>query len=128
MQDINTILKLNGLNCLLFGAIFVFATQLTINFLSQTNPAPEIAIVAMGVVLNLYGLLLIWMGNKQKPDAKMVLLIAIGDAAWVLLTIGLILTQTWITELNGITVSGMVAIIVGWFGWMQWKYYSADHN
>ncbi|VAW45735.1 hypothetical protein MNBD_GAMMA02-781 [hydrothermal vent metagenome] len=126
MNNINTILKLNALNCLLFGALFVFIPQHVITFLSDISPAPEVAVVAMGVVLNLYGMLLLWLGNKQKPNSKLILLVAIGDAAWVLLTAGLVVSQTWITHINGITAAGLVAILVGWFGWQQWQYYLTE--
>jgi len=123
MNDINTILKLNGLNALLFGALLVFIPQYVITTLSNTNPAPEILAVGMGVILNLYGLFLLWLGNKEKPNPKLVLLIATVDVAWVLLITGLILSQTWITLINGITITGLLAIVVGWFGWQQWQYY-----
>jgi hypothetical protein len=126
MPDINTVLKLNGLNCLLFGALFVFIPQHVIVFLSDTRPAPEVAILAMGVILNLYGMLLLWLANKPKPNAQLVALIAIGDGLWVLFTAGLIFSQTWITQINGITVAGLVAIVVGWFGWQQWCHYQAQ--
>ena len=125
MSDISTTLKLNGLTCLLFGALFVFIPQHVTTFLSNINPAPELALVAMGVILNLYGMLLLWIGNQQKPNAILVLLFAIGDGLWVLLTTGLIVTSTWITTINGITVAGLVAIVVGWFGWLQWLFYQS---
>ncbi len=122
MKQISTVLKLNGLNCLLFGALFVFIPIPIIGFLSDTNPAPEVIVVAMGVILNLYGMLLLWVGNKSKPNSKLVLAIAIGDALWVGLTATLIISQTWITTINGITAAGLIAIVVGWMGLFQWQY------
>lgn len=122
MTDISTILKLNGLNCLLFGALFVFIPQHVITFLSTKNPAPVVAMLSMGVVLNLYGLLLLWVGNQQKPKHNLIKLIAVGDFIWVLMTAGLIISKTWITTTNGTTTAGLVAILVGWFGWLQWQY------
>ncbi len=122
MNNINTTLKLNGLNCLLFGALFVFIPNHVIAFLSDTNPAPEVIILALGVVLNLYGLILLWLGNKQQPNPTWVKLIALGDFLWVLGTIILVVMKLWITNINGITAAGLVAILVGWFGWLQWQY------
>ncbi len=126
MADINTTLKLNGLTCLSLGALFVFIPLHVITMLSDTHPAPEVVVVGMGVILNLYGLLLLWLGNRQKPNPTLVLVIATGDALWVILTAGLIVTTTWITTINGITAAGLVAILVGWFGWMQWQFYLAN--
>ncbi len=122
MSDISITLKLNGLICLLFGALFVFIPQHIITFLSDVSPAPEVAVVGMGVILNLYGLLLLWLGNRQQPNPKLVLITAMGDGLWVLMTAGLILSQTWVTQINGITTAGLLAILVGWFGWLQWQY------
>ena len=122
MNSIQTVLQLNGLNCLLFGALFVFIPDTVIPFLSTTAAAPKIAVVGLGVFLNLYGLLLLWLSQQAEPKKSWVKLIAIGDFLWVLFTAGLIMAQRWVTELDGITAAGLVAIIVGWFGWLQWQY------
>ena len=122
MSDISTTLKLNGLTCLLLGALLVFMPQHIMVFLSDVSPAPEVAVVGMGVILNLYGLLLLWLGNQQQPNPTAVLITAIGDGLWVLMTFGLILSQTWITHINAITTAGLLAIWVGWCGWLQWQY------
>ncbi|WP_223787733.1 hypothetical protein [Marinicella meishanensis] len=122
MTSIQTVLQLNGLNCLLFGAMFVFLPDTVILFLSPTAPAPKIVILALGVVLNLYGMVLLWLSQQAEPKRSWIKLIAIGDFLWVLFTAALILSQQWITALDGITAAGLVAIIVGWFGWLQWQY------
>lgn len=122
MSDINTTLKINALTCLLLGALFVFLPQQVITFLSDTNPAPMVAVVGMGVILNIYGLLLLLLGSQQQPHPKLVMLIAVADGLWVLLTAALIISQTWVTHINGITAAGLVAISVGWLGWLQWQY------
>lgn len=123
MSHISTTLKLNGLNCLLFGALFVFIPQTVITFLSDNQPAPEVIILALGVILNLYGLILLWIGNQQQPNPKLVLAIALGDFLWVLGTLTLLVMNLWVTTVNGMTAAGLVAILVGWFGWLQLQYY-----
>ncbi len=123
MSNINVILKLNGLNCLFFGALFVFIPNIVTEFLSSDKPAPEVAILAMGVVLNLYGLFLLWVANKEALSPMLVLCIAVGDFLWVLGTVLLISLGIWVTHLNGIAAAGLVAILVGWFGWLQFQYY-----
>lgn len=122
MNSIQTVLQLNGLNCLLFGALFVFIPDNVIPFLSTTAPAPKIVVVGLGVFLNLYGLLLLWLSQQREPKRSLVKLVAVGDFLWVLFTIGLCFAQQWVTELDGITAAGLVAILVGWFGWLQWQY------
>ncbi len=126
MNNINTTLKLNGLNCLLFGALFVFIPKSVITFLSDSQPAPEVVILALGVILNLYGLILLWIGKKEQPNPKMVLLIALGDLIWVLGTVILLAMKLWVTTINGLTAAGLVAILVGWFGWLQLQYYNTQ--
>ena len=125
MSNINTVLKLNALNCLAFGALFVFIPKQVIDFLSSTHPFPEVIILSLGVILNIYGLYLLWLANKSHVSPTWVLLVAIGDFLWVLGTIILIVMKLWITEINGITAAGLVAILVGWFGWLQLQYYLA---
>ncbi len=128
MSNINLTLKLNGLNCLFFGALFVFIPNIVIQFLSTDQPAPEVVILVIGVVLNLYGLLLLWIANKKVVSPSLVLWIAIGDFLWVLGTVVLFLSGIWITDLNGMTVAGLVAILVGWLGWLQLQYYLANKS
>ncbi len=127
MSNINTILKLNGLTCLFFGALFVFIPQYIITFLSSTNPAPTVVLLSMGVVLNLYGLLLLWVGNQENPNNTLIKFIAVGDFLWVLMTAGLIISKTWITSTNGTTTAGLIAILVGWFGVQQWQRAKNQH-
>ncbi len=122
MTDIQTILKLNGLNCLLFGAFMVFIPKSVIVFLSTTDPASEVMILILGMILNIYGMLLLWLANKQQPNKKLIKLIALGDFIWVLFSFGLIFSKTWITSTSGTTTAGLVAILVGWFGWLQWQH------
>ncbi len=123
MTDINTILKLNGLNCLLFGSLFVFIPDSIIPFLSLDNPIPKWVLLSLGVGLNLYGLYLLWLGAKHKVPHRYVLFVAFGDFMWVLATVVLIVMKTWITTINGMTAAGLVAILVGWFGWLQLQYF-----
>jgi len=122
MNHIQIILNINGLNCLLFGALFVFMPKFIVGFLSSTDPMPLAVLLILGVILNLYGLFLLWLGSKPEPNTTAVKLVAIGDFIWVIGTAVLLMMQRWITEINGITAAGMVAIVVGWLGWQQWQY------
>jgi len=123
MPAIQLILQLNALNCLLFGALFVFIPDQVSQFLSDTAPMPELLLAALGVVLNLFGLLLLWLAKQTTPGKRWVGFVALADFAWVLFTAWVLFSQTWVTTVNGMTVAGLVAILVGWFGTLQWQYY-----
>ena len=123
MPAIQLILQLNALNCLLFGALFVFIPDQVSQFLSDTDPMPELLLAVLGVVLNLFGLLLLWLAKQTPPGKRWVGFVALADFVWVLFTAGLLLSQTWVTSVNGMTTAGLVAILVGWFGKLEWQYY-----
>jgi hypothetical protein len=123
MHNINLILQLNALKCLLFGALFVFIPDQVSAFLSDEQPMPELLLAVLGVVLNLFGLLLLWLAKQTPPGQRWVGFIALADFAWVLFTAGVLLAPSWVTTVNGMTAAGLVAILVGWFGKLEWQYY-----
>lgn len=122
MLNINLVLKLNALNCFAFGTLFVLLPEAVAAFLSATNPAPKLLLLLLGVGLNLYGLFLLWLASKEPVPVRHLLPVAIGDFLWVLGTALLIVMKLWIDSSNGITAAGLVALLVGWFGWLQLQY------
>ena len=125
-MTINDVLKINALNCLLFGALFVFMPEPISSFLSENAKAPLLVFLSLGVLLNIYGLLLLWLASKNPVPQLPLLLVAIGDFLWVAATIIVIQLNVWITSINGITAAGLVAILVGWLGWIQLKHYLSN--
>lgn len=130
LSRIQIILKLNALSCLLFGALFVFIPESIIAFLSDTtlnksDQMPQVVMVALGVILNLWGMLLIWVSNRSPVPKMMLLLAALGDFLWVAATVIVLLMQMWVTSSNGMAVAGLVAMLVGWFGWQQFQFYKS---
>ncbi|WP_154223153.1 hypothetical protein [Marinicella rhabdoformis] len=123
MNQINLILKLNALSCLLFGALFVFIPETIIAFLADNNHMPKLVLVALGVVLNLWGMLLIWLSNREPVPNVLLLIVAMGDFLWVAATVVLLLIQVWVNSSNGIAAAGLVAMLVGWFGLQQFQHY-----
>ena len=123
MPNINVILQLNALNCLLFGALFVFIPDQVSAFLSDSQPMPKLLLAVLGVVLNLFGLLLLWLAKQTPPGKRWVGFVALADFAWVLFTAGVLLSQTWVTTVDGMTAAGLVAILVGWLGKLEWQHY-----
>ncbi len=126
MFSINNVLKLNALNCFAFGTLFVLLPDAVLLFLSDSNPAPKMVLLSLGVGLNLYGLFLLWLASKEPVPLKHLLPVAIGDFLWVIGTVVLIVLKLWIDTSNGITAAGLVALLVGWFGWLQLQHYLAN--
>jgi len=127
-MTINDVLKINALNCLLFGALLVFMPEPISTFLSDTAIAPKLLLLSIGVGLNIYGLLMLWLANKNPVPQTPLLLIVVGDFLWVIATIIVIQLKLWITTINGITAAGVLAIFVGWLGWIQFKHYLLHKN
>lgn len=123
MSDIKIILKLNALSCLLFGALFVFMPETIIAFLADDQLMPQLVLVALGVLLNLWGMLLIWLSNRESIPNVLLLIVALGDFLWMAATVVLLLMQIWVNSSNGMAVAGLVAMLVGWFGWQQFQHY-----
>lgn len=124
-MTINDVLKINALSCLAFGSLFVFAPDPVTSYLSGSETMPQLVLLSLGVILNLYGLALLWLASKNPVPQTALLLVATGDFLWVIATIVLIQLKLWITTINGITAAGVVAIFIGWLGWIQFKHYLA---
>ncbi len=122
MQDATTLLKINGLIYLLLGALLVFLPPTIIYFLSETNPAPTVAMLGTGVGFNLLGLLLLWLANQTTPSPQWIKLTVVIDLLLAAGIFGLILMNIWVTTINGITAAGLVAIVLAWFAWLQWQH------
>ena len=128
MNNISTLFKLNGLIFLLLGALFVFLPLQTVTFLSSVNPAPEVMILSVGIGFNLLGLLSMWLGNQQNPNTKWLKFIAVIDFIWGIGWACLIGTNMWVTNINGMTTAGLIAIFIGWFGWALWTHSNKTHT
>ncbi len=122
-MTINDVLKINALTSLLFGALFIFIPELTQSFLSDTEAMPKLALLSAGITMNTYGLLLLWLASKNPVPQTPLLWVVMVDLIWVLITIVVIQLDLWITTINGITAAGVVAIVIGWLGWTQFKHY-----
>lgn len=121
MNSQQTTLKLNALLYLLLGAMCVFIPQLLIPFLSETSPAPEILILTTGVIFNLLGMILLWLGNQKQTNHIWLKLYAVVDMLSCLSLFMMASINNWITSTNGITTAGLVAILFGWLGWQLWQ-------
>jgi hypothetical protein len=116
-MSIPTVLRMNAASCLIFGALFVIATDSVVRFVGNP-PGIVLRIVGFGLLCN--ALCLLWSATRSAERTSL-LFFAYGDGAWVAATVGLIATGTWITTGPGITASLSVAAFVGFVGLLQWR-------
>jgi hypothetical protein len=121
MLNLKRVLQLNALSCTGFGLLFLFRSAAVASFLSVENSAPPTLITVLGVVLIFNGLHLAWASVQDLPDKRWINYFSIGDFAWVLATLLIILMGVWITNTQGIITALIVAAFVGSMGLMQIK-------
>lgn len=119
MPRLNKILHTNALTCIIFGIIMVlYPYQISI-FLSSSTPAPSELILAVGSLLLCHSGHLFWVARSHLPSKWHIVYFSMGDFLWVLGTMGLVITQTWITHSIAIIVSYIIALLVGTLGALQ---------
>lgn len=114
-----TILRLNALSCLTFGALFLAAPAAVAGALG-TPPAWLVAALGAGLLGN-GALLWLSVARGRVPRRAEVLFFSIGDGLWVGATLGLILAGVWIVTPGGRVAALAVAVMVGAFGLAQWQ-------
>ena len=114
-----TVLRLNALSCLSFGALFL-ATPGAVAGALGTPPVWFIAALGAGLVGNAA---LLWLSVRagRAPRRAEVLAFSLGDAAWVVGTLALILAGVWIVTPGGRVAALAVAVMVGALGRAQWR-------
>ncbi|AWB65827.1 hypothetical protein C2869_04950 [Saccharobesus litoralis] len=123
----NTLLA-NATSCILFGLAFVIWPLSIANWLSATSPAPELILQMVGAILVLNGAHLLWAASRQKPNSLLVKYFAIGDFSWVVATGGLISLGVAVTSSAGVILALLVALVVGMFGILQWRFSACTDN
>lgn len=121
MFKLKTVLRMNAISCVAFGAIFTFFPSQVAAFLAPGNPAPEAVLLFLGVVLLINGAHLIWASTLVKPSRWAIFYFSIGDFAWVVGTFVLVVSGIWITSTDAIFAATVVAVLVGYFGFSQIK-------
>jgi hypothetical protein len=120
MSHLHIVLAANAVSCAVFGGLFVVAPSPVAAFLGQP-PAPAALIVAIGAVLLLNAVHLGYVATTARPSHWAVTYFSIGDGLWVVATLVLIVSGTWITAPGGIVAALAVALGVGAFGTLQWR-------
>jgi len=114
-----TVLRLNALSCLGFGALFLLA-PVAVAAVIGTPPVWLVAALGAGLVGN-GALLLLSVRGGRAPRRAEVLFFSLGDAAWVVATLALILAGVWIVTPGGRVAALAVAVMVGALGVAQWR-------
>lgn len=65
------------------------------------------------------GLHLLWASTIPIPNKNLILYFSIGDYIWVIASVGLMVSEVWITTTGGVLVASAVAVMVGVFGGLQ---------
>jgi len=116
---LKTALIANAVSCSVFGLIFVFLAPETSKIIGSPDVL-TLQIVGAGFIVNAG--FLIASALQNQPSRNSILFYVLGDAAWVGLTAFLLIFGIWITTPAGVIWSICVAVLVGFLGWLQWRY------
>jgi len=119
MVTLANVMRANAISCLLFGLIFLIMPLDVANFLDLHNPAPKLVMLMLGAILIINGLDLIRVSRHSPPSKAQIWYFSFGDFIWALISLGLVLSNTWVTTTKGIIATLIVAVIVALFGVMQ---------
>ena len=107
----------NCLSCAVFGFLFAFYSDGAAAFIGDP---PSVLVFIVGLVL-LGNAVLLWLTAIRWMDQKLLIaFFVIGDVSWVILTLSLILSGTWISGSQAVISALLVAGIVGSLGFGQW--------
>lgn len=118
MFTLKSILRLNALSCLCFGALFVLLPANVAGFLSM-QPAPDKTLIFLGVILIVNGLHIVWVSAKPTPSKIEILYFSSGDFLWVIATVYFMFATDWIATQQGIIATIVTSLMVGLFGLLQ---------
>ena len=118
-MTLSTVLRLNALSCLGFGVLFLAVPGPVATGLG-TPPAWLVAALGAGLIGNAA---LLWLSARggRAPRRAEGLFFCMGDAAWVVATLALILAGVWIVTPGGRIAALAVAVMVGALGLAQWR-------
>ena len=119
MLSLKNVMRANAASCLAFGALFALQPSQVAKFLGGTSPAPQSLFLILGILLILNSLHLLWASRVPLPQKELIIYFSTGDYIWVIGSVGLIISEVWITTTDGVLVASVVAAMVGLFGILQ---------
>ena len=120
MFTLKPVLQANAASCIGFGVLFALKPEWLAVFLAPDAPAPSGLMMLLGLGLMVHGLHLLWASLQPQQSRLLVAYFCLGDVLWVLLTLGLVFSQTWVVSTKGVYWSLLVASVVGVLGALQW--------
>ena len=116
MKLLKTTMLLNSSSCIIFGVLFLVASNSVNSFignsLSWLTPV-------VGAILIFNGCHLLLASKRKKPICPEILYFVLGDFVWVIASVVLVVLGFVITSLQGIVVSLLIAAMLGLFGVLQ---------
>jgi len=119
MLSLHNVMRANAMSCMVFGGVFALLPGQVAVFLGGASPAPRVYILALGVMLIINGIHLVWASRRARPKKQLILYFSLGDFLWVIASGGLMLLGVWITSPAGVIATSAVAVMVGLFGILQ---------
>lgn len=116
MTSLKSILRINAISCLVFGILFLAATNSVAIFLGE---APYWFLRLAGAVLILNGLHLLLASRQKIPRPIEIIWFSVGDLSWWLMSLALLATGTWVTEPIGQVAVWFIAVFVAALGVLQ---------
>lgn len=113
---LKSVLVANATSCAVFGVIFVLMAP-TIASILGSPPILLLYLLGAGLLVN--AALLLFEVRQASPRRYSVLFFVIGDAIWVLTSVGLVAAGLWITTPAGIIWALCIAVFVGGCGVLQ---------
>ncbi|MCG8606112.1 hypothetical protein MJD09_14120 [bacterium] len=112
---LTSVLRANAASCLGFGGLFLAIPTSVAAFIGT---APEWVISAVGAILVLNGVHLVW-ASLRPPTRELVAYFSTGDFLWVAATAVLLISGVWIVNTAAVVTAIIVALMVGAFGVLQ---------
>ena len=118
LVPLRSVLRLNSLSCLAFGACFV-AFPRSVNIYLAGTDLQHSLIAVLGSVLVLNGVHLFLASFRKNIQRFEIVWFSLGDWLWVLATLALLLLRVLLTTPWGIVTSLIVGFLVFSFGLLQ---------
>lgn len=121
LEKLRFVLRLNALSCIGFGVVFGLASDQVSFFLSEApHLSTWIFYIGLGLIAN--GLHLIVASTRAKLEPVEVGYFILGDALWLIVSAAVLLLTSHISCSDGQLATFAVAVLVGTFGYYQWRY------
>lgn len=128
MVTLQNALRMNASTCLGFGALFSAVPDSVAHFLSSTSSAPSWVVLILGLGLIFQSIHLLWASFQISPSKALILYFSMGDFAWAIASLALMLMGLWINSATAMLYTSLVALMVSILGAMQISAYKQEQD